>query len=211
MIFLSGTYQPTLRYLSVVLTNIRPNPTFAPASPPLSTRSISSNRQRWITPSTPPTPPTLLIRRTAMSSTRPGPKRVRSDQDHSHPAVQERESKRHEADEDDNGNGNGNGKGSAEAKASSKQSSGEARPANHQDAEWLKEGPFQVGKSWDGWETKYRQSCWCNKSGSARVCLIRRGSSRDPVPWLHTIDCDGRRSHAGVKDIKPDIIQADQS
>ncbi|RSH92626.1 hypothetical protein EHS25_008071 [Saitozyma podzolica] len=118
-----------------------------------------------------------------MSSTRPGPKRVRSDQDHSHPAVQERESKRHEADEDDNGNGNGNGKGSAEAKASSKQSSREARPANHQDAEWLKEGPFQVGKSWDGWETKYRQSCWCNKTAFVY------GGSPHNVKICHCEDC----------------------
>lgn len=46
--------------------------------------------------------------------------------------------------------------------------------------EWLKKPPFQVGRSQEGWNKKWRSSCWCGKSTSAMsipvsitVCLVQ--------------------------------------
>lgn len=75
-------------------------------------------------------------------TSRPPTKRVRSDQDHS--------------------------KGETKAKEDQKQAEeGEEKDdadKNHEDEDWLSKPPFQVGASWDGWKTKWRQSCWCGKS-----------------------------------------------
>jgi hypothetical protein len=83
---------------------------------------------------------------------RPPTKRVRSDQDHS--------------------------------KANTKQAEDDKRPEGekekkegetHEDEDWMKKAPFKVGESWDGWETKWTQSCWCGKResgafGSSEAC-----------------------------------------
>ena len=41
--------------------------------------------------------------------------------------------------------------------------------------EWLSKPPFSYGQSWEGWERKWRCSCWCGQSqssiSSALVCL----------------------------------------
>ena len=33
--------------------------------------------------------------------------------------------------------------------------------------EWLSKPPFSYGQSWEGWERKWRCSCWCGQSGSS--------------------------------------------
>ncbi|WRT64035.1 uncharacterized protein IL334_000962 [Kwoniella shivajii] len=71
---------------------------------------------------------------------RPATKRVRSEQDHS--------------------------KASTKAAEASRENGSDHEDANedkHEDDDWLKEPPFSVGKSKDGWETKWRESCWCGK------------------------------------------------
>jgi hypothetical protein len=41
--------------------------------------------------------------------------------------------------------------------------------------EWLSKPPFSYGQSWEGWERKWRCSCWCGQSKcsklSSSVCL----------------------------------------
>jgi hypothetical protein len=38
--------------------------------------------------------------------------------------------------------------------------------------EWLTKPPFQYNQSWDGWDRKWRCSCWCGKSESLpSICL----------------------------------------
>jgi hypothetical protein len=74
-------------------------------------------------------------------STRPATKRVRSDQDHSKGETKERENEKQGENKDKKGEKEG-------------------------DEDWLSKPPFQVGASWDGFETKWRSSCWCGKSGS---------------------------------------------
>lgn len=69
-------------------------------------------------------------------TSRPATKRVRSDQDHSKGDVKKRE----DGQEDDK---DGN---------------------EHKDEDWLSVPPFSVGMDKKGWETKWRESCWCGKS-----------------------------------------------
>ena len=73
-------------------------------------------------------------------TSRPAAKRVRSDQDHSKASTKQRE---------DDRNGDGDEK---------------KQDGDHEDQDWLAESPFSVGKSWEGWVTKWRESCWCGKS-----------------------------------------------
>jgi hypothetical protein len=83
-------------------------------------------------------------------SSRPATKRVRSDRDHSKADTKQRESDRQSADES-----KGHGVDGDE---------GDGRRHGHKDDDWLSMTPFQVGKSWEGWVTKWRESCWCGKS-----------------------------------------------
>ncbi|WVF70820.1 hypothetical protein IAT40_005614 [Kwoniella sp. CBS 6097] len=73
---------------------------------------------------------------------RPATKRIRSDQDHSKAETKAAEKSKEEQDPDHP----------------------EANPDKHEDDEWLKDAPFYLGKSREGWETKWRESCWCGKT-----------------------------------------------
>ena len=54
------------------------------------------------------------------------------------------------------------------SKASTKEAENPAEEGEeHIDEDWLSQPPFSVGKSWDGWTTKWRESCWCGKGGSS--------------------------------------------
>lgn len=99
-----------------------------------------------------------------MSSTRPSAKRVRSDQDHS-----KADTKKREQDQQSNGDKDGEDRKNDE---------------EMQDDDWMSVGPFQVGKSWEGWETKWRESCWCNKSEHHRP-----GTTVHPVLNTHSGVC----------------------
>lgn len=81
-------------------------------------------------------------------TSRPQAKRVRSDHDHSKGDTKDREDDRKK------GNGEKNAKEDGE---------------ENKDEDWLKQAPFCVGESWDGWETKWRESCWCGKSESLTI------------------------------------------
>lgn len=70
-------------------------------------------------------------------SSRPATKRVRSDQDHS--------------------------KGDTKARESDIQNE-DGKEDGEKDDDWLAQPPFSVGKSKEGWTTKWRESCWCGKS-----------------------------------------------
>ena len=39
--------------------------------------------------------------------------------------------------------------------------------------EWLSKPPFSYGQSWEGWERKWRCSCWCGQSkcSPTRACV----------------------------------------
>jgi hypothetical protein len=43
--------------------------------------------------------------------------------------------------------------------------------------EWLSKPPFSYGQSWEGWERKWRCSCWCGQSQSSAfsslICLAK--------------------------------------
>ena len=75
-------------------------------------------------------------------TSRPQTKRVRSDHDHS-----KADTKQHEDDM----------KPDDEKKDKEKD-------GDHEDEDWLSQPPFSVGQSWDGWTTRWRESCWCGKS-----------------------------------------------
>jgi hypothetical protein len=89
-------------------------------------------------------------------TSRPPTKRVRSDQDHSKGDTKARE--------DD----------IQESKGEKREDGGDK--SKHEDEDWQKKPPFQMGESWDGWKTKWRSSCWCGKSesrlGSLEVLLV---------------------------------------
>jgi len=88
-------------------------------------------------------------------SSRPAPKRVRSEKDHSKADTKQ--------DEDDR---KGEGK--------------DGKDGEHEDEDWLSKAPFSVGASWDGWTTKWRESCWCGKSESSiRYRCMDERHSRD--------------------------------
>jgi len=74
-------------------------------------------------------------------SSRPATKRVRSDQDHSKGDTKEREEQMQGDDKKD-----------------------DKDKQDKKDEDWLSQPPFQVGASWEGFETKWRSSCWCGKS-----------------------------------------------
>lgn len=96
-----------------------------------------------------------------MSTARPEPKRVRSDQDHSKESVQEREEKkkpRSKQGKDDKGK---DGKDKDKDKEDDDMGAG--------DEDWLSKPPFSVGAAKDGWKTVWRQSCWCGKSELAQA------------------------------------------
>ncbi|KAK8865767.1 hypothetical protein IAR55_000914 [Kwoniella newhampshirensis] len=73
---------------------------------------------------------------------RPAAKRVRSDHDHSKASTKASETTR------DNGHSD----------------HPDSNESNHEDTEWLKEPPFSMGKSREGWTTRWRESCWCGKT-----------------------------------------------
>jgi len=77
-------------------------------------------------------------------TSRPSAKRVRSDQDHSKANTKDREDKKEGKDEND-------------------------KKEENIDEDWLSKPPFSVGASKEGWETKWRQSCWCGKSTSGLI------------------------------------------
>ena len=76
-------------------------------------------------------------------TSRPAIKRVRSDQDHSKAETKEREDK---------------------IQGNDKDGKDDKDKGNSGDEDWLSQPPFSVGASWDGFETKWRSSCWCGKS-----------------------------------------------
>ena len=80
-------------------------------------------------------------------TSRPTTKRVRSDQDHSKAETKEREQAKQGENKDD-----------------------KDKKENKGDEDWLAQPPFQVGASWEGFETKWRSSCWCGKSGFGVSC-----------------------------------------
>ena len=80
-------------------------------------------------------------------TSRPAAKRVRSDKDHSKADTKHAEDSRQGGDD---------GKG---------QESEGKENGGHEDDDWQAVPPFSVGKSRDGWVTKWRESCWCGKSG----------------------------------------------
>ena len=94
---------------------------------------------------------------------RPAVKRIRSDQDHSKAETKKRESDR-QGDDTNSHNGSGGEDGDAEGEE------------EHEDEDWLSQAPFRQGESWDGWETQWRQSCWCGKGEYLPVwrCESRR-------------------------------------
>ncbi len=82
-------------------------------------------------------------------TSRPQAKRVRSDRDHSKADTKNAEDDRTPK---------------SEQKKKGKDENGDDK--ENEDEDWLAKSPFQVGKSWEGWKTKWRESCWCGKSGS---------------------------------------------
>ncbi|WWD18053.1 hypothetical protein CI109_102500 [Kwoniella shandongensis] len=73
---------------------------------------------------------------------RPATKRVRSDHDHSKASTKASETTRENGHSDHP----------------------DSKESNHEDVDWLKEAPFFMGKSREGWTTKWRESCWCGKT-----------------------------------------------
>lgn len=85
---------------------------------------------------------------------RPATKRVRSDQDHSKAETKSREKRRQNSHNDDNDK-------------KDEEANDEGEDGEDIDEDWLNKAPFQQDRSWDDWETVWRQSCWCGKGESA--------------------------------------------
>lgn len=107
-----------------------------------------------------------------MSSTRPSAKRVRSDQDHSKADTKKREQDL-QSDQDDKMDGKGGGDDDDDKKKKKEEEDEQAK----KDDDWQSVGPFQIGASWEGWETQWRGSCWCNKSQPLILLLVERASA----------------------------------
>jgi hypothetical protein len=88
---------------------------------------------------------------------RPAVKRVRSDNDHSKGETKAREAKRQGKE--------GHGGSGAEESGDGGDGEGDDKDKDT-DEEWDKQAPFRVGADWEGWETVWRQSCWCGKGES---------------------------------------------
>ena len=82
-------------------------------------------------------------------TSRPSAKRVRSEQDHSKAETKHTEEKEHG--------------GAASGKDKDGSGEGHEDHGKHEDDDWLAQPPYSMGKSWDGWTTKWRESCWCGK------------------------------------------------
>ncbi|WVQ62308.1 uncharacterized protein L199_000447 [Kwoniella botswanensis] len=81
------------------------------------------------------------------------------------------------------------------SKASTKANeSDEKEQEKHQDDDWLKEPPFSVGADKDGWETKWRESCWCGKvafvynddPAGSKICHCEDCQRLHGAPYQHS-------------------------
>jgi len=97
-------------------------------------------------------------------NSRPAAKRVRSERDHSKADTKHREDNR-------------------EASHFDEQDNKDDKNSDHKDDDWLALPPFSVGKSREGWTTKWRESCWCGKTAFVY--------DSDPlqVKFCHCEDC----------------------
>lgn len=99
---------------------------------------------------------------TDQGTARPAVKRVRSDQDHSKADTKKREDRRQG---EGQGEGQGDGQGEGQEKNSHNGSEDGQGDEEHHDEDWLNQAPFRRDEGWEGWETRWRQSCWCGKGG----------------------------------------------
>ncbi|WWC58519.1 uncharacterized protein I303_101062 [Kwoniella dejecticola CBS 10117] len=103
---------------------------------------------------------------------RPPTKRVRSDQDHSKASTK-----------------------AAEASKDSESKDEDMKEENHEDDEWLKQPPFSVGADKEGWETKWRESCWCGKvafvynddPSNSKICHCEDCQRLHGAPYQHSV------------------------
>ncbi|WWC99571.1 hypothetical protein V866_006475 [Kwoniella sp. B9012] len=81
------------------------------------------------------------------------------------------------------------------SKASTKANeSDEKDQEKHEDDDWLKEPPFSVGADKDGWETKWRESCWCGKvafvynddPAGSKICHCEDCQRLHGAPYQHS-------------------------
>ncbi|WWC66462.1 uncharacterized protein I206_100364 [Kwoniella pini CBS 10737] len=106
------------------------------------------------------------------NTVRPPTKRIRSDHDHSKASTK-----------------------ASEASRDSESKEEDKNEDNHEDEEWLKQPPFSVGADKDGWETKWRESCWCGKvafvynedPSNSKICHCEDCQRLHGAPYQHSV------------------------
>ncbi|KAL7423770.1 hypothetical protein Q5752_001354 [Cryptotrichosporon argae] len=106
------------------------------------------------------------------STSRPEPKRVKTDADHGAAA--------------------GNSASDA-AVADAKGGAHDAQPDKHEGEDWLKRPPFQVGYEGE-WTTRWRESCWCGKTAfvfnadplQSKICHCEDCQRLHGAPFQHS-------------------------